>query len=291
MNGIQLKLREQICPYKVFGIFAMPGERIPLEVMNPDHESHYVLSGPQGKITTAGHAKWVWQAPPQPGLFPLVVRHKESETATTLNVFVMIPYERLKGGYLQNYRIGRYPKADSGKAGVSCEPPRGFVAVTEANGDTPISPHFRLKQFLCKQKGGYPKFVVLSERLILKLEYLLERVNDAGYPCTTFTIMSGYRTPYYNRAIGNVTYSRHMWGEAADIFVDHRPKDNLMDDLNRDGTVDWKDAKVLCRIIEGLCGTESYEPFIGGLGAYEKTPSHGPFIHVDVRGCRARWGK
>ena len=103
--------------------------------------------------------------------------------------------------------------------------------------------------------------------------------------------MSGYRTPYYNGLIGNAAYSRHLYGEAADIFVDHQPKDGMMDDLNRDGKLDWKDAKVLCRIIEGLCDTKSYEPFIGGLGAYEKTPYHGPFIHVDVRGCKARWGK
>ncbi|MFH2036543.1 MAG: hypothetical protein ABIJ45_09090 [Candidatus Zixiibacteriota bacterium] len=33
-----------------------------------------------------------------------------------------------------------------------------------------------------------------------------------------------------------------------------------------------------------------YEKFIGGLGRYKKTEDHGPFVHTDVRGYRARWG-
>ena len=208
-----------------------------------------------------------------------------------LNVFVMIPYGRLKTKYLNDYRIGRYPAADSVKAGVSCESPRGFVEVTEENGNARLSPHFRLRQFLCKQKGGYPKYVVLKEKLMFKLEYILAKVNEAGYPCMSFTVMSGYRTPYYNRLLGNSSYSRHLYGEAADIFVDHQPEDNMMDDLNRDGKLDWTDAKVLCGIIERLYGTRPYEKFIGGLAAYEKTPYHGPFVHVDVRGAQGQVGK
>ena len=60
----------------------------------------------------------------------------------------------------------------------------------------------------------------LRPRLLLKLEMMLEKVNAAGYRCDTFQVMSGYRTPHYNMAIGNVKYSRHVWGGAADIFVD-----------------------------------------------------------------------
>ena len=28
----------------------------------------------------------------------------------------------------------------------------------------------------------------------------------------------------------------------------------------------------------------------GGLGVYRSTAAHGPFLHVDARGVRARWG-
>ena len=102
--------------------------------------------------------------------------------------------------------------------------------------------------------------------------------------------MSGYRTPYYNKAIGNVKYSRHIYGGAADIFIDENPKDNMMDDLNRDAKIDYKDAAVLYEIIDKLYGKPFYQGLVGGLARYEKTDCHGPFVHIDVRGRRARWG-
>ncbi len=102
--------------------------------------------------------------------------------------------------------------------------------------------------------------------------------------------MSGYRTPYYNNAIGNVKYSRHIYGGAVDIFIDENPKDDMMDDLNQDGKIDYRDAAVIYRIIDELYGKKFYDPFLGGLARYKKTNNHGPFVHVDVRGRRARWG-
>ncbi|MGD9237221.1 MAG: D-Ala-D-Ala carboxypeptidase family metallohydrolase [Desulfobacterales bacterium] len=119
---------------------------------------------------------------------------------------------------------------------------------------------------------------------------ILEKVNAKGYRCDTFHVMSGYRTPYYNEAIGNVPYSRHIYGGAVDIFIDENPQDNMMDDLNRDGTIDYRDAAVIYRIIDALYGKKFYDPFLGGLARYKKTGNHGPFVHVDVRGQRARWG-
>ena len=102
--------------------------------------------------------------------------------------------------------------------------------------------------------------------------------------------MSGYRTPYYNAALNNVSHSRHLWGGAADIYIDENPADGEMDDLNRDGRIDWRDARVLYRIIDGMYAYKRYSPFIGGLAHYRRTAYHGPFVHVDVRGHRARWG-
>ncbi|MBU1650670.1 hypothetical protein KKA00_00500, partial [bacterium] len=96
--------------------------------------------------------------------------------------------------------------------------------------------------------------------------------------------------PYYNKAIGNVKYSRHVWGGAADIFIDENPVDGMMDDINGDGSHTYKDAEILYNIIDDLYGKAWYKPFQGGLGWYRKTNSHGPFVHVDVRGFRARWG-
>jgi hypothetical protein len=63
-----------------------------------------------------------------------------------------------------------------------------------------------------------------------------------------------------------------------------------MDDLNRDGTLDYRDAQWLYRVADELFGSEPHRGLRGGLGVYRATPSHGPFLHVDARGRRARWG-
>ena len=93
--------------------------------------------------------------------------------------------------------------------------------------------------------------------------------------------MSGYRTPAYNRALGNVPYSRHEWGSAADIFIDE-DHDGRMDDLNGDGRSDYRDAELIYNLFQ-TAGVE------GGMGKYRRTEGHGPFVHDDVRDRRARW--
>jgi len=64
-----------------------------------------------------------------------------------------------------------------------------------------------------------------------------------------------------------------------------------MDDLNGDGRVDKADADTLYDFFEATASGEDFVAFEGGLGCYDSTPAHGPFVHVDVRGTRARWGR
>jgi hypothetical protein len=99
--------------------------------------------------------------------------------------------------------------------------------------------------------------------------------------------MSGFRTPAYNASIGNTTiYSRHLWGDAADVYVD-ADGDGRMDDLNGDGRHTVADARLLATWVEGLEARKSWRP--GGLASYRANAVHGPFVHVDARGTRARW--
>ena len=51
-----------------------------------------------------------------------------------------------------------------------------------------------------------------------------------------------------------------------------------------------KDAAIIYEIIDELYGKSYYMKFLGGLARYKKTVNHGPFVHLDVRGRRARWG-
>jgi len=73
-----------------------------------------------------------------------------------------------------------------------------------------------------------------ENRSAYPFEHLLQRVREIGYASESFHVMSSFRTPSSNRAIGNVAYSRHVWGDAAHIFID-ADEDGVMDDLNRDG--------------------------------------------------------
>jgi hypothetical protein len=108
-----------------------------------------------------------------------------------------------------------------------------------------------------------------------------------GRPAGSLVIMSGFRTPAYNAAIGNQTvYSRHLWGDAADVYVD-ADGNGVMDDLNGDGRSDVQDARVLAGWIDQAVRKVPLVP--GGLAAYRRTAAHGPFVHVDARGFRARW--
>ncbi|MFN2571633.1 MAG: D-Ala-D-Ala carboxypeptidase family metallohydrolase [Gemmatimonadales bacterium] len=243
----------------VRAVMVLPGETVALEALN---------------------RRWTWTAPARPGLYPIRAVSTDSRDSMTIQAFVLVPYGELRGEYLKGYRIGRYP--DRPLRGLDIyRPPLGFVEVTRENEDIYVSPHFQLKQFLCKQSGSYPKYVVLNEALLQRLEHLLELANAAGYQTSTFYVMSGYRTPAYNHALGNVMYSRHTFGSAADIFID-ADHNGRMDDLNGDGRSDERDAEVLYRLFDGSQGS-------GGLGKYHATASHGPFVHVDIRDRRARW--
>jgi len=246
------------------------------------------VSGAKGLRQTR-RGVWTLRAPTAPGLYVLRATSTEANDEIRLNVFVTVPSARVARRALNGYAIGAYPAAAVVK-GARVEPPSGFIEVTRANLDTPVSPRFRLGQFLCKQAGAFPKYVVLDERLPRKLEALLDALHAAGSPAETLTVMSGYRTPEYNRSLGNqTTFSRHLWGAAADVFVDEAPRDGIMDDLDANGVVDVRDSETLFGLADALDRSPREDWIAGGAGYYDATEAHGPFVHVDVRSHAARW--
>jgi hypothetical protein len=261
---------------KVASVTVLPGADLDLAIAGDD--GPYRVEARTGTVSVRRNAAWRWRAPALPGLAPLKVEDARGRTVMDLNVFVMVPFGEVRNGRLNGYRIGTYPEKTR---------PLGFVEVTADTMLAKLSPHFALRQFLCKQPGGFPKYVVISEPLILKLERIVEALDRAGHDVDTLTIMSGYRTPFYNESIGNVRDSQHTAGTAADIFVDET-NDGRMDDLDGDGVVTREDAIWLFRLVDGM-DRRPGALFKGGLGDYGSTAAHGPFIHVDVRGRLARW--
>ena len=143
-------------------------------------------------------------------------------------------------------------------------------------------------QFLCKQESDFPKFVVMNEALLLLLETILAEVRLRGFAVDTLGIISGYRTPYYNRRIGNVANSRHVYGDALDFYID-QDGDGRMDDLNGDGARTRADVDLLFNLVEDVKAKTENALLVGGVGRYYQTSRHGGFVHVDTRGYRARW--
>jgi hypothetical protein len=274
--------------YKDSSAFLLPRATMTIEAVGGP-PGDYVLTAKDGSAVQQGARKWRYTAPARPGTYQVSIDGPAKKDTIDLHVFVMVPANEVKNGHLNGYRIGQYPSKPL-NGNPLYTPPPGFVEVTKENEDTKVSPHFTLKQFLCKEDvtRKFPKYVVLQERLPLKLEAILERVNQLGFRTDTLKVMSAFRTPYYNAAIGDVKYSMHQWGSATDIYVDPDDK-NRMEDLNRDGRVDINDSKWLYDQIEKMLVDKRYQKFQGGMGFYPATSAHPPFVHVDVRGTKARW--
>jgi hypothetical protein len=201
------------------------------------------------------------------------------------------PLSSLHSGSLERYHVGHWPADRRAASNPSYAAPGGFIEVTPDNAQTPVSKHFCLRDFLTHDQAAvWPKVLVLQPRLVDKLELVGDELQRRGLP-DALHVMSGFRTPQYNalgvgRKGGRAGDSRHMYGDASDVFVDS-DGDGRMDDLNGDGHVDVQDAKVLFAAAEAV--EAAHPELVGGLSAYRATSAHGPFVHIDARGFKARW--
>jgi len=223
---------------------------------------------------------------------PGVYKVEDQRLSRPLSFINLLPFSEKRNGRIGAYRMGFWPAERGRLRAFTYRNPDGFIEVTPQNQDTQVSDHFRLRDFLTKdQLTVWPKYLVLREELIDKLELVIDELKRSGVPVSRMTVMSGFRTPQYNqRGVGRggrAQDSRHQYGDAADVFVDN-DGDGWMDDLNRDGRVDHRDAQVILAAAERV--ERRHPDLTGGVGVYKATRAHGPFAHVDVRGRRARWG-
>ena len=120
--------------------------------------------------------------------------------------------------------------------------------------DAQISKNFRLSEF---RPGEHSYDLVrIAPMLVNILEEIRKRAGDQ-----TLHVTSGYRPIAYNRKVGGVSNSTHIDGLAADIYSEYISTEAL-----------WE-------ICDDVIGDR------GGVGFY---PNQG-FVHVDIRGYRARW--
>lgn len=118
-------------------------------------------------------------------------------------------------------------------------------------GEKYVSPHFQVKEFACHDGSDY---IPIDNGLVFKLEKL--RKNLGNVP---IIINSAYRSRDYNRKIGGVSESYHLYGKAVDI------------------TVKGKTPKEIAHAAQSL--------WFNGIGRYDTEN----FVHLDVRKKPAFW--
>jgi hypothetical protein len=271
----------------------------------------------------------VWKAPDKPGAYTLEAKSIESrffEDASQgaalpaqagrlresprsdigslrLTMLVQHPLEKETRGVIDSYPIGIYPDENSPTASAYVAqhrslyaPPKYFVKVTPDTKNLLISEHFRLGDFSPASERDQVHYIALDYRLVDKLEAIIARAQKRGMKVTALKILRAYLSPMEldrMRRAGIVLSgtTRYIYGDAAAIIVDEN-SDGKMDDLNNDQVVDVKDAQVLADLAEEV---ERDTHVYGGVGVYgtfeDKQHPATPYVHVDTRGVRSRWGQ
>ena len=125
------------------------------------------------------------------------------------------------------------------------------------DGGTALSPHFRVREFRCRDGSDT---ILIDEGLVVLLQCIREHFGKA------VTLTSAYRTAAHNAAVGGAKYSQHLYGRAADIQV----ADTSVEDV--------------------AAYAESLMPTWGGVGRYPvKTGRAKGWVHVDTRANKSRW--
>lgn len=122
-----------------------------------------------------------------------------------------------------------------------------YSMTTEAEKN--VSKHFKVKEFSCNDGADY---VPIDKGLIIKLEALREKLENRP-----IIINSGYRTREYNKKVGGVPESYHIYGKAVDIHVN---------------------GKTPAQIAHA-----AQDLWFGGIGLYDT------FVHLDTRRDMYYW--
>ena len=230
-----VKFKDEVSPHPVMALFAMPGDTVPLEVVLSDTLARYLAETGGGRLEQEGPARWRWIAPRRKGVSAIVVRDSASGESVALNAFVLGAPPRRPS--IDGFHVGRYePRALRGDPAYARpqRPDRGDGGEPRHIRRAPLHPG----PVRVEAVRRLPQVPGPARAAAAQAGDAAGGGEPAGLPVTTFRIMSGYRTPYYNRSIGNETrYSRHLYGDAADIYVDE-DGDGVMDDLDGDGRAD-----------------------------------------------------
>lgn len=122
---------------------------------------------------------------------------------------------------------------------------------------TMLSAHFSREELACPHCGACN----VHASLLLALEELRAKTGP-------LTILSGYRCPEHNKAVGGAQASEHTLGMAADV------------------------ACPSALTLPEFYAKAEQVPALNGIGVYPAGKGQNQnFLHVDVRQKRARWAR
>lgn len=114
-----------------------------------------------------------------------------------------------------------------------------------------LSKNFNLQEFECTHPDH--RHVRVDEKLVDKLQKLRDKINKP------LVINSAYRCPERNEQVGGAKDSQHLYGKAVDISITN--------------------LEISVEKVKELAEKIGFD----GIGLYDT------FIHLDVRGHKARW--
>lgn len=226
--------------------------------------------------------EFVFTLPRAHGIY--TVTGRDSIAVQQWSILVPLNSAQVRTATVNSFPLGFYGNGNS----RDNLPDLGFIELWPEDYNTRVSTHLAFSDLLCHTEGDWPQYMVLDTRLVSKMELVLEEV--AGYypEARVIHCISGFRTPAYNESIGNETgFSLHLYGAAADLWIESWPPNGLIDDLDRNKRIDVFDGEVIVQAARNL--EARGEVAVGGASAYRWIPTHGPFVHIDTRGSAAVW--
>jgi hypothetical protein len=275
----------------VYLVIPGPGDTLALPDSTPGASFRYKPLGTADTTPTAGATSGT--PPGTAGIWKVLVQvGNATAEVPNMTIATIVPLSEKHGNYIGNYLIGSWPFENGKPRSPAYAPPRGLVKVTPENLNTPITEHLKLGDYLTKgQANVWPKYIAISPRELDKIELVTQELKREGHPVDHLGVISAFRTPNYNvdggDPSGRAALSRHMYGDAMDIYIDNN-HDGRMDDLNGDGRIDVNDARIIAHAAEQV--ERDHPTLVGGIGIYAPTRAHSGFVHIDTRGTRARWG-
>jgi len=275
------------------------------------------LLKPGARFRAAGGAdggrhgdSFVMRSPQKPGAYVLNWNGKRAFDLLVLTAAKMVSTKTRQGQKLTvtmgRRTVGVYPDptaAESERVRNSAGrylPPLWFFVFDARTQAVALSEHLKAGDMvgfvgrgLAEKRRGkrHVWYFPPSRDLVRKLEATVDVLEAKGCKLGGgLVITSGFRTPAHNRESGGSGFSRHCYGDAADVIIDRSPLDGRMDDLNGDGRIDANDGLVIANAArEAVLAGKAIS---GGIGVYEYSDSKsvGCHVHIDARGYVTRWG-